>query len=429
MRVTPKINFDLNDNLISDKARFSYDSQKLQRLQRLFYKDSNTFTTSDWDAFFLKIEPLLHDNKKVTLLVNDELDLISLNLAKALSFKYNVEVKSVAHNANNSNSFISGQWSKIHNLKKNSKFCFLISSNLRLESALINAKLRLKFVNEDLNVFGLNQAFDSNFNIQFVNLNIKKLILFMEGKSLLLSKVLLSHANPLIFLGNNLNKCGLNLTNILNTFKKIAPTSIVINNVQSCNSQGTQLLNIKNVTSTTYLTSDTIICLNLDNTYTIASSLNKMSTKIIWANTHGSSLALKSTMIIPLLSELEEEKIFLNLEGRPQKTSKIFSGINNSRSLESLLSLLISNAKVGKNSSALNFIKEIILTPNLFEKVKIAYSSNLCFKNSNAKNLIHTELLKPLYFDFYRTNKASKASLIMSKCSQEMRKSSTNFYS
>jgi len=428
MRVTPKMNFTLNDNLISDKARFSYDSQKLQRLQRLFHKDSNTFIISNWDDFFLEIEPLLQNNKKVTLLVNDELDLISLSLAKALSFKYNVEVKSISNNANNSNTFISGQYSKIHDLKKNSKFCFLVSSNLRIESALLNAKLRLKFVNEDLTVFGLNQIFNSNFNIQFVNLNIKKLILFIEGKSILLSKLFLSHANPLIFLGNNLNKAGLNLTSVLNTFKKISPTSIVINNVQSCNSQGAHLLNVKNFTSNTYLTSDTVICLNLDNTYTLANSLSKTSAKIIWANTHGSSLALKSTRIIPLLSELEEEKIFLNLEGRPQKTLKIFSGINNARSLESLLTLLISNAKIDKKSNFLDFINEIILTPNLFEKITTVYSSILCYKNYKIKNFIHTELLKPLYFDFYRTNKASKASLIMSKCSQEMRKFSTNFY-
>jgi NADH-quinone oxidoreductase subunit G len=427
MRITPKINFDLNDNLISDKARFSYDSQKLQRLQRLFHKNLNNFDVSNWDAFFGEIEPLLEGNKKLTLLVNDETDLTALHLSKILSFKYNVEVKSIHSNNNNSNMFTSGQYNKVQELKKNSKFCFLISSNLRIESALINAKLRLKFVNEDFTVFGLNQVSNANFNIQFVNLNIRKLILFIEGKSTLLSKALLSHVNPLIFLGNNLNKSGLNINNLLKVFKKIAPTSIVINNVQSCNSQGMHLLNIKNVTSNSYLTSDTIICLNLDNTYTLASSLIQSKAKIIWANTHGSSLALKSTMIIPLLSELEEEKIFLNLEERPQKTLKSFSGIHNSRSLDSLLKLLISSKTFDQSSNFLNFIKEIILTPNLFEKVKNMYSYNLSFKTTCSKNFVNTELLKPLYFDFYRTNKASKISLIMSKCSQEMRKANTNF--
>lgn len=427
MRVTPKINFDLNDNLISDKARFSYDSQKLQRLQRLFHKNLNTFNISNWDSFFCEIEPLLGGNKKVTLLVNDELDVLSLNLTKMLSFKYNVEVKSINSNGHNSNVFITGQYNKLQDLKKNSKFCFIISSNLRIESALVNAKLRLKFINEDFTVFGLNQAFNANFNIQFVNLNIKKLILFMEGKSLLLSKALLSHINPLIFLGNNLNKAGLNLNNVSNVFKKIAPTSIVISNVHACNSQGMHFFNIKNVTSNAYLMSDIIICLNLDNTYTLASSLSQSKAKIIWANTHGSSLALKSTMIIPLLSELEEEKIFLNLEERPQKTLKIFSGINNARSLESLLKLLISNKKAVQSSNFLNFIQEMISTPNLFNKAKNTYSNILRSKNYNVKNLVSIELLKPSYFDFYRTNKASKISLIMSKCSQEMRKSSTNF--
>ena len=257
--------------------------------------------------------------------------------------------------------------------------------------------------------------------------NIQKLVLFLEGKNKLISRELISYINPIIFLGNNLNKYGLNTNTLLTFFKKIAPTSIVINNVLACNSQGLNFYNIKNVTKLNYLNSDMIICLNLDNNFILANSLQQSKAKIIWANTHGSILALKSDIIIPLLSEFEEEKIFINLEERPQKSLKTFSGINNSRSLETLLKLLLSNKSLQVNSTFLNFINELILSPQLFLKYENIFSKNLNIKSLNFKSLLSTQLVKPVYTDFYNANKATKISLIMSKCSQEMRKSISNF--
>jgi NADH dehydrogenase (ubiquinone) Fe-S protein 1 len=39
IRILPKNNSEINKNLISNKARFSYDSVKIQRLQKIFYKN------------------------------------------------------------------------------------------------------------------------------------------------------------------------------------------------------------------------------------------------------------------------------------------------------------------------------------------------------------------------------------------------------
>ena len=427
VRITPKINFELNDNLISDKARFSYDSQKTERLQRLFQKDSitNKFLVEDWSSFLIKIQSSLEKNKKITVLVNDELDLEALNFAKMLSFKYNVNIKNINTKGFKSNFFISWVTNKISDLKKDSKICFILSSNLRIESALLNAKLRLKFINDDFKVYGLTQISNSNFGIQFVNLNIQKLILFVEGKNHLLSKQLIAFPNPILCLGDNLNKYGINKENFLVHIKKVAPTSIVIDNVSSCNSQGLSFLNIENVSKNDFLTSDLLFCINLDDNCIMANNLKQSKANIIWANSHGSALALKANVIIPIFSEFEEERIFMNLEERPQKSLKTFTGIHNSRSIQNLFKVLI-NSNKENNFSFFNFNSELILVPSLFKKIKTFFPL-FKIKINEQKNLFNFTLIKPLFNDFYRSNKITKHSLIMAKCSQEMRKITNNF--
>jgi len=45
--------------------------------------------------------------------------------------------------------------------------------------------------------------------------------------------------------------------------------------------------------------------------------------KLFWFNTHGSSFALKASLIGPFFSSYEIESLFMNLEGRVQQTSNL----------------------------------------------------------------------------------------------------------
>jgi NADH dehydrogenase/NADH:ubiquinone oxidoreductase subunit G len=44
------------------------------------------------------------------------------------------------------------------------------------------------------------------------------------------------------------------------------------------------------------------------------------SKNIIWFNTHGSQIAKKSNILVPVLTSFEAENIYLNFEQRPQKS-------------------------------------------------------------------------------------------------------------
>lgn len=86
LRVLPRNNESINQDWISDKARFSADSVKNQRINEIFYKDCGSFSTLDWSKAF----DLLSDKFRVSnvlFLVSSNLDLEAVLYLRQLSKK------------------------------------------------------------------------------------------------------------------------------------------------------------------------------------------------------------------------------------------------------------------------------------------------------------------------------------------------------
>ena len=432
MRILPKNNSQINESIISDKARFSYDAIKNQRLQKLFIKqninNSLSFKLSNWPEIFKQLDSLLfkNSNSKITILINEELDLESLEILKNIQnhFYNNINIKLIEKSTNNfNNSFLSWTNNKLFDIKNKIKYCFLISSNIRMESAILNAKIRNKVVFETMDVISLGQNFNSNFPIKFVNLNLNKILNFFESKSSL-SKFLLSVKSPVVVLGETLNNRFFGNFNIVSLIKKIIPTSIILDVKKYSNSEVTPFININSIDNNSFTTSNCIICLNLDDNIAIRKKLSNYNKEIIWFNTHGSNIATKSNILIPTLSSFESENIHINFEQRAQKTLKTLSGVGESRNLKSILKALYSEKMTFKERHSFDFFNEIINNPEKFKKIQNIFSKYdlLNSKYLKNKNLLFNHPLKSSLEDFYRSNKFTKHSKTMSKCSQQIRK-------
>jgi len=204
LRILPKSNSEINENLISDKARFYYDSLKNQRLQKLFEKASNSsYSSINWNIFLNRIDSLLSekDARRVTFLVNEELDLNSFSILKDIVNKYPnlVKIKSIDRSSSShKNNFTSWTINKISEIKKASKICFLLSSNIRLEGSILNAKIRNKVVLENFDVLSFGQKINSNFPVKVVNLSINSILKTLEAKTQF-SKLIVLKKSPLFF--------------------------------------------------------------------------------------------------------------------------------------------------------------------------------------------------------------------------------------
>jgi NADH-quinone oxidoreductase chain G len=428
VRVLPKVNNLINESIISDKTRFSYDASKSQRLYKILIKKETKFIESNW-SFFLDLLQKTLLTKKVLIVINDELGLENASLLKTLSFKHNFYLKVLNNkeSSDNFNFYLNKNLNKIVDIKKESKIGLIFSTNIKIESALLNIKLRLKNIHEDFSLYSQNQNYQSNVPISFINLNFKKTISFLEGKHSFLSKIFISFKNPIVCLGSGLNLRGLNNFQFKNHLKSLNASSIFLDIKLACNSKGLNFLKIDSLSKEDLIASECIFAINLDNNEQIAKIFLNCKKEIFWFNSHGSKFALKTNILVPIASEFEEEKLLLNLESRPQKTLKTLLNVGNSRNLNSLLLFLNGTTK----SNFYSFLSEISSKPLLFDKFNNHFLNSIQFIDFKFKNINYLNLypIKSSLEDFYLSNKTSKNSLTMIKCSQENRVSVNNFFS
>jgi NADH-quinone oxidoreductase chain G len=432
MRILPKNNAEINESIISDKVRFSYDSIKNQRLQKLFLQqnqeNSFNFKLSNWPEILKELDLLLFEtpNKKITFLINEELDFDSLTTLKKIQnhFYNNINIKLIEKSTNNKdNAFLNWTNNKLSSLKADIKYCFLISSNIRMESAILNSKIRNKVVLDVLNVVSLGQNFNSNFPLKFVNLNLNTILIFFESKNSL-SKLLIAMTSPVIVIGETLNQRFFGNFSIISLIKKIIPTAIILDVKKASNSEITPFVGLNSVDKNTFNNSDSIICLNLDDNISIRKVISNTDKKVVWFNTHGSNIATKTNILIPTLTGFESENIHVNFEQRSQKTLKTLPGVGESRDLKFILKAMYSERVNLQENNTFNFLEEVVNNPHKFKTIKTIFSKYdlLNSKYLNNTNFLINYPLKSSLEDFYRSNKFTKNSKVMSQCSQQVRK-------
>ena len=436
VRVLPKNSDAINGSIISDKSRFSYDSLKSQRIQKIF-ENLKTKSSKFNSINIIKFWNILSDftqngTKKSIVLINDELSMESMLFFKLLSNATNNKISIRKLNQGNNENYNLNWVSSIKEIKsKTFKTCFLICSNTRLEASIINAKIRAKTLNQSFSIFSLGQNFTSTFPIKFVNLNINNLFSIFEAKDLILSKFLISSKSPLIIFGKSINNRVISLSQIYFILKKIIPSAVFLNITLNSNTEGLNFLNIKTINKHDLKLAHNLLAINIDDLINIRKVIVDSKLKLFWFNTHGSKIATKADLIIPTTTGFEEEGTYLNLEQRPQKTLRVFDITDKGYSIikaftgaENVYSTILN--KLVNSSKFISFMNEIVLYPKHFEKVEKKFISLKIF-DSEIKTFFSLYPLKSSIEDFYRSNIFTKNSAIMSQCSQELRKNFKNF--
>ena len=87
MRILPRLNEDVNEEWISDKARFSYDGLKRRRLDVPMVKTDGKLQPTGWNEAFGAIRARLDgvDGRKVAFIVGDLVDCETMVLVRELA--------------------------------------------------------------------------------------------------------------------------------------------------------------------------------------------------------------------------------------------------------------------------------------------------------------------------------------------------------
>jgi len=431
-RILPKSNKNLNENIITDKARFSYDANRKNRVKNLFnFKFTvQKFRTINWTTYFKEMDVLFtQKNASFKIVINDDIGFENMQLLKkSVELYKNIIICSLQSTINNTNSYIYGLTDKINSINECNTLGFLFSVNPKLECSIINTRLRTKFRNTMLTLITLNLAFNYNIPGKFVNLNVEKSLKIFEGLYSNLSKKCVKSESPLMIISDLFKNKGLNISEMVWLLKSYFETIKIIKINLGSNSESLNVLNIKNNIKRNTNNEKNIFCLNLDDTFSLRKNFFSIKEKIVWFNTHGSDFATKVNKIVPIFSEFEDDRILLNLEQRPQKITQIFNSFGDCRSLKNLLLSLFFKSGIVPVTKSSSFIEELASSSGMFDNMTKKYISLFnSSKHTMSLNYLTKYPTKANLEDFYLSNKTTKNSPTMMESSQYLRKLSSNF--
>lgn len=429
MRILPKANENLNDSLISDKARYTYDSNSYNRIISVIGPsniDNSKKVKIGWKKFLQKFDSIIKSNN-LNFHIDDKLDLESLVTLKQIQNRYpnKISIQSY-YNNKNENFFNNVNLDLFHQIENVDSVLFL-GTNPKIESSVLNAKIRIKAKNTLTNIYSFGLFFSYNFNAEFVNLNTKKIFNSLHAKNKLISSILANSEKPFFIIGNSIKDRISSLSALKNILTANFPNALVLFFGLKTNSETFHALNIKSNKSSNNAID--IFVKNDDVTQVRKAFKNNNNIKI-WYNTHGSDLAKESNYILPATSHFEKEQTYINLEHRPQKTKKVLEISKGCKDFSSVLYSCFNSNEI-KNSH-LNYLYEQTHNCNKFDTLNKELNQKLV--NNMQKIETKHRILKiskyPLFQkfkNFYLTDTFSRNSQIMKSCSNEIITNFSNF--
>lgn len=429
LRILPKNNNNINLSLISDKARFSYDANNINRIDSLYkFEKANSFYKKiKWKTFFNEIE-LTNKFSSLNFVFNEELDLQSLLVLKWLKTTKNIKTYLLNFFSERSNVYVSPTHTLKSLISKTDNSIYLVGTNLRTENALINTIIKLESNKKYLQIYHVGSSYNTNISSIFVHFSAVKFMSFFDGKILNFSKNISKSTNNLFLIGLNFSNRIKNISGLIKHFFSLNLNVNIFLLRNYSNSDAVAWGNFSNNPKALY--NEYTLGINLqDNVLSRKYFSNSFSKLSIWINSFGSYLASKFSYILPAKTNFEQESIFINIDHLPQKTNVSLNGPSNSRSVYKILLSFF-------DVSQIDFAYSNHLIESLYNKKYNTSILSSYYKNALAKtdfsslglSLISTYPVKFLLNDLYLGNLISRNSKNMLNCSVEYKSLSTNFH-
>lgn len=440
MRILPRLNESTNEEWISDKTRFFYDGLKRQRLTLPLIKyplvSNNTLKTSvfisfswesvlKWMDFFLKAFMSGKENiTSVIPVLGSGVDYLTVLSTKKffnlLGYNKFLVQQSFVNNLDFYKNFV---FSRSFNSLKEFDALVLVGLNLRLESPVLNSRVRNLVNHSGLEVFSFGVPFNLTYKSYNVSNSSLDLINLMLGKHFL--STYFSKKKVLFVFGNSffqehnfsffLNLKSIGYNNFSFEYFSNVPSNINAWDLGLKVYTNNQMNSLKKKSNLFYIVGAD----NLDFSFSSRDF-------VVYQGHHGDRTAFKANIILPTPVFTERSAFFPNIQGIFNRTNKVLNTVNMARmDYRIFQALLLTILK--KN----NFIKNINFLPSLFFFSKHLPNVNVPSKILLLSNFDNVEKslvnycsissargFSSLISNFYRTDCISRASVNMSSAAK-----------
>lgn len=339
MRALPRIHEDVNEEWISDKTRHAVDGLAKNRLDKPYVKKDGKLQQATWqeafDAIAVKVKGLKGD--QIAGLVGDLCDAESMYAFKEMmkSLGANIECRQdgskigAKHRAGYLfNSGVAGI--------DQADACLLIGSNPRLESPVLNARLRQRWLTRKCKIANVGPEVDLSYKVEQLGDRAAILQDILDGKNDF-AKTLKAAEKPMLILGAGALKRddsaaiiklahdiaekyglvvdGWNGFNVLHT----AASRVAALDMGLVTDGGVESI-LNGAYKVVYnLGADELDTSGLDNTF------------VIYQGSHGDEGVKNADVILPGVAYTEKPGTYLNTEGRVQRAQRAIFGPGEAR--------------------------------------------------------------------------------------------------
>jgi len=425
LRITPRVNEDINEEWITDKVRFNYDAYYNQRIDKPYIKKGSKLLVSNWDE---SLDILKNKLKKSSpfALVGPQTDLETGYAVSKFMSNFGadrVEVRTDNQTILNDNPFSYIFNTGILNIEE-SDLIILIGVNPKLEAPIINYKI-LKSYNRGNDVYNIGDNINLNYPTNYLGKDINSL----QDQNLI--EKIKKSKNPIIIVGSAYSSHATpeDLKSLFVFSKKhnlITESKNNLNFLTPYASRVGQLL-MGNTQSQEFEPMNFLASKFKDGSYDVLLSFNseEISNPIfkdifkVYLGHHGDLGAMSADLVLPTPLYTEKNSTFINTEGRPQEAFKCHNTIGQAKEEWAILKKL---SELMNFKNDFNSFKDV--RSGLLKDFKFNFELNNIIEFNLGINFENTIKFKSSTFNypinnFYFSDVVSKNSKIMANCVEE----------
>jgi NADH-quinone oxidoreductase chain G len=432
MRILPRVNEKINEDWITDRIRFSYDSFRRQRLFDPMLMVNGNFLKFSWKAAFSFLKNFFF--KLIT-----KNNLYSLPIKNCFGTFCDIEtifmlkrIMSITGSPHFAAPILDKRISYSFNMPLDSissaDFLLLLGLNLRVSLPILNSRIRKAYTKKSIYIYNVGYYSNFTFFVKHISTNYKSVLNVFEGSHWLSSKLSKSSSyKPLFLINSDIFKHNFDL--ISNYTNLISSGWIGVNYLSDFHSYGSKELNFLGSAQSYSL---------LDNNYSINylvnyddknKLLNSKKNFTIYQGHHGDISAINSNLIFPSTSFIEKNSLYLNFLGTVQKTKKVLFNVGNSRDDWKIINAIIHflGFDYFKLSTTFDIISSISKTTPfiLYKNSKINFN---LFSGKSKTTVFYYNNIKSVLNNFYLNNSITRNSKIMSLSYSRFKSRNYNFF-
>jgi NADH-quinone oxidoreductase subunit G len=433
MRVIPRLNEDVNEEWLADKSRFSYDGLKRQRLDRPYVRKDGKLQPATWAEAFAAIAAKVKGvpGERIAALAGDLVDAESMvalkDLVEGLGSR-NLDCRQDGAVFDTSaragylfNTTIAGI--------EQADAILLIGTNPRWEAAMVNARIRKRYLMGGLKVGVIGQQLDLTYPTTYLGAGPQTLQDVVDGKHAFCD-VLKDAKRPMLILGSgalrradgpavhalarqlaesfNLIQDGWNGFNVLHTAAaRVGGLELGFLPGQG----GKATAEILSAASAGQI--DVVYLLGADEIDT--TSLGKAF--VIYQGHHGDRGAHRADVILPGAAYTEKNGLYVNTEGRVQMARMAAFPLGEAREDWKIIRALGEQLGVKLPYDSLSQVRKRLADASpVFRSIEALVAAE--WGTFGRAGTIENAPFEPIIENYYMTDPISRASATMAKCTE-----------